>query len=162
MLHSSTQQKTQANKINTLLLKENWTENVLISIYYLYSVLCNRIRYNCCCCCFWLIIQIIYIPANRFFSLSKRSGGVTILIMCTQCTLQLPETNTFDTQCILAVIIIIWLKKRTIIKLCFIFSHLIFYCYLFSFSFKILICCTIGRWRLIKKFKKSSDQSVDL
>ncbi len=38
--------------------------------------------------------------------------------------------NTFYMQCILGVIIIIWLKKMTIIKLCFIFSHLMF-CYLF-------------------------------
>ncbi len=30
MLHSSTQQKTQANKITTLLLKDIWTDNLLI------------------------------------------------------------------------------------------------------------------------------------
>ncbi len=65
-------QKTQANKITTLLLKENWTDNVLIlNINVLfYSVLCNRIRYNCCC--FWLIIQIMYSPANRVFSFSMQ------------------------------------------------------------------------------------------
>ncbi len=71
--------------------------------------------------------------------------------MCTQCTLQLPETNTFYKQCILGVIIIIWLKKMTVIKLCFIFYHLMFYCYLFlklphemfSFSSEIL-CCVSG------------------
>ncbi len=91
---------------------------------YFYSVLCNRIRHKCCC--FWLIIQIMYSPANRVFSFSKWGGG-TILIMCTQ---NLPF-NTFYMQCILGVIIIILLKKMTIIKLCFIFSHLMFYCYLF-------------------------------
>ncbi len=37
----------------------------------------------------------------------------------------------FYMQFILGVIIIIWLKKMTIIKLGFIFSHLMFYCYLF-------------------------------
>ncbi len=52
---------------------------------------------------------------------------LTILIMCTQCT----PFNTFYMQCISGVRIIIWLKKMTIIKLCFIFSHLMFYCYLF-------------------------------
>ncbi len=58
-------------------------------MYYFYSVLCNRIRHNCCCCCcFWLIIQIMYCPANRLFSFSKCNGGGTILIMCTQCTLK--------------------------------------------------------------------------
>ncbi len=46
--------------------------------------------------------------------------------MCTQCT----PFNTFYMQCILGVIIIIILKKITIIKLCFIFSHPMFYCYL--------------------------------
>ncbi len=73
-------------------MKENWTENILIlNICVLfYSVLCNRIRHNCCCC-FWLIIQIMYIPANRGFSFLKCSGGGTILIMCTQCT----PFNTF-------------------------------------------------------------------
>ncbi len=30
MLHSSTQLKTQVNKITTLLLKENWTDNLLL------------------------------------------------------------------------------------------------------------------------------------
>ncbi len=43
--------KTQANKITTLLLKENWTENMLIlniNVFFL-SVICNRIRHNCCC-----------------------------------------------------------------------------------------------------------------
>ncbi len=68
----------------------------------MYSVLCNRIRHNCCWCCFWLIIQIMYSPANRPF-------------------------NTFYMQFILGVIIIIWLKKITILKLCFIFSHRIVY-----------------------------------
>ncbi len=137
MLHSSTQQKTQVNKITTLLLKENWTE-IWISIYYLYSVICNRIRHNCCCCCrFWLIIQIMYSPANRVFSFSKCGGGGTILIACTPCTLQLPETNTFYMQCTLGVITIIWVKKMT--KLCFIFSHLMLYC-LFYFSSEIMCC----------------------
>ncbi len=58
-------------------------------MYYFYSVLCNRIRHNCCYC-FWLIIQIMYVRANRVFPFSKCSGGGggTILIMCTQCTLQ--------------------------------------------------------------------------
>ncbi len=51
-------------------------------MYYFYSGLCNRIRYNCCWC-FWLIIQI-YSPANRVFPFSKCGGGGTILIMCTQ------------------------------------------------------------------------------
>ncbi len=59
----------------------------------------------------------MYSPANRVFSFSKCDGGGTILIMCTQCTLQLPKTNTFYMQCILGVIIIIWLKKMTILKL---------------------------------------------
>ncbi len=65
----------------------------------------------------------MYSPANRVFSFSKWGGGGSILIMCTQCALQLPETNTFYMQCILGVIIliIIWLKKMTIIKLCFFF-----------------------------------------
>ncbi len=41
-------------------------------MYYFYSVLCNRIRHNCCCCCcFWLIIQIMYSPANRVFPFSE-------------------------------------------------------------------------------------------
>ncbi len=39
----------------------------------------------------------------------------------------------FYMQCILGVIIIIWLNKMTIIKLCFIFSQLMIYCYLFLF-----------------------------
>ncbi len=71
-------------------------------MYYFYSVLCNRIRHNCCCC-FWLIIQISYSPANYTKLYTSRGGS--ILIMSTQCTLQLPETNTFYMQCILGVII---------------------------------------------------------
>ncbi len=51
-------------------------------VHYLYSVICNRIRHNCCC--FWLIIQIMYSPANRVFSFSKCSAGGTIMIMCTK------------------------------------------------------------------------------
>ncbi len=79
-------------------------------MYYFYSVLCNRIRHNCC---FWLIIQIMYSPANRVFLFSECGGGGIILIMCTQCThLQLTETNTFYTQCILGVIIIIAMIKE--------------------------------------------------
>ncbi len=53
--------------------------------------------------------------------------------MCTQCTLQLPETNTFYMQCILGVIIIIWLKKMTNIKLFYFLSPNV----LLLFVFKI-------------------------
>ncbi len=55
--------------------------------------------------------------------------------MCTQCTLQLPETNTFYMQCILGVIIIIWLKKITIIKLFYFLSPNV----LLLFVFKIAL-----------------------
>ncbi len=53
--------------------------------------------------------------------------------MCTQCTLQLPETNTFYMQCILGVIIIIWLKKMTNMKLFYFLSPNV----LLLFVFKI-------------------------
>ncbi len=97
-------------------------------MYYFYSVICNRIRHNCCCCCcyyFWLTIQIMYSPANRFFSFSKCSRGGTILIMCTQCILQLHETQTFYMQYILGVLIIIWLKMTIMKSLmkCFLFAQ---------------------------------------
>ncbi len=100
------------------------------------------------CCCFWLIIQIMYSPANRVFSFSKCSGGGSILIMCTQCT----PFNTFYMQCILGVIIIIWLKKMTIIKLFYFLSpNVLLLCFLkkvlshemFSFSSEIM-CCVSG------------------
>ncbi len=45
----------------------------------------------------------MYSPANRVFSFSKCGVGGTILIMGTQCTLQLAETNTFYMQRILGV-----------------------------------------------------------
>ncbi len=54
----------------------------------------------------------MYSPANRVFLFSKCGGGGTILIMCTQCTLQLTETSTFYMQHILGVIIIIAMIKE--------------------------------------------------
>ncbi len=57
----------------------------------------------------------MYSPANRVFLFSKCGRGGPILIMCTQCTqstLQLTETNTFYTQRILGVIIIIAMIKE--------------------------------------------------
>ncbi len=96
----------------------------------MYSVLCNRIRHNCCCCCccVWLIIQIMYSPANRVFL----SQNVAEVVSSWSCANNVPF-NTFYMQCILGVTIIIWLKTMTIIKLYFIYSHLMCYCYLFCF-----------------------------
>ncbi len=64
----------------------------------------------------------MYSPANRVFIFSKCGGGGTLLIMCTQCTLQLPETNTFYMQCILVVIIIkAMIKEKDNYKVMFYF-----------------------------------------
>ncbi len=101
-------------------------------MYYFYSVLCNRIRHNCCCCGVWLIIQIMYSPANRVF-LSQNAAEV---VSSWSCAHNVPF-NTFYMQCILGVIIIIWLKTMTIIKLYFIFSHLMCYCYFFFLNGQI-------------------------
>ncbi len=55
----------------------------------------------------------MYSPANRVFLFSECGGGGTLLITCTQCThLQLTETNTFYTQRILGVTIIIAMIKE--------------------------------------------------
>ncbi len=59
----------------------------------------------------------MYSPANRGFPFPE----VEVLIMCTQCSLQLPETNTLYMQCILGVIIIIWLKNNDNYKVMFYF-----------------------------------------
>ncbi len=77
---------------------------------------------------FFLTIQIMYSPANRIFPFSKWGGGGTILIMCTQCTLQ-HFLHAMYFRCYNNYMI----EEND--KLCFIFSHLIFYCYLF---FKIV------------------------
>ncbi len=60
------------------------------------------------------------------------SPGGIILIMCTQCTHpSTAETNTFYTQCILGVIIIIAMIKENDNYKVVLFCHLMFYCYLF-------------------------------
>ncbi len=46
----------------------------------------------------------MYSTAKRVFNFSE---------VVPECTFQLPETNTFYMQCILGVIIIVWLKKMT-------------------------------------------------
>ncbi len=71
--------------------------------------------------------------------------------MCTQCSLQLPETNTLYMQCILGVIIIIWLKNNDNYKVMFYFlspNVLLLFVFknpheMFSFSSEIM-CCVSG------------------
>ncbi len=80
MLHSSTQQKHKPIKITTLLLKENWTENVLISMHYFYSALCNRIRHNCCCCCFIILVVVVCTFCRTNISTTISSKKKTLIL----------------------------------------------------------------------------------
>ncbi len=60
-------------------------------MYYFYSVLCNIIRHDCCCCCFWLIIQIMYSPANRVWQTNetvKRSWSDSDQLMMSMSSLR--------------------------------------------------------------------------
>ncbi len=77
---------------------------------------------------FWLIIQIMYIPANRVFPFSNAAEVEvgTILIVHTIYTLQ-HFLHAIYFRCYNNYMI----EEMTIIKLGFIFSHLMFYCYLF-------------------------------
>ncbi len=104
MFHSSTQQKTQANKITTLLLKENWAINVLIlniNVLFLFS----SIQQNQILLLLFLTNYPKFIVLQTGFFLSLRRCHLDRVH--TMYTLQLPETNTFYMQCILGVIIII-------------------------------------------------------